>query len=78
MAIYDSMLEVWEEGGHNVRRDTDSGSSTAVTMLHGWDTNTTVSDFVYDYLLLQFGIAELSEPHSHSLIGCYFAITNTI
>ena len=73
-AIYDSMLEVWEEGGHNVRRDTDSGSSTAVTMLHGWDTNTTVSDFVYDYLLLQFGIAELSEPKLLQLLATSYRL----
>jgi hypothetical protein len=61
-AIYDSMLEVWEEGGGEVRRDINSGSSAGVKNFRGWDANTTVSDFVYDYLLLQFGIAELSEP----------------
>jgi hypothetical protein len=77
-AVYDSMLEVWEEGGGNVRRDRDTGSSMAVTVLHGWDTNTTVSDFVYDYLLLQFGIAELSEPKLLQLLATSYRLRKKV
>ena len=76
MAIYESMLEVWEEGGGQVRRGGDRSreSSTTIVAVHGWDVNTTVSDFVYDYLLLQFGIAELSEPKLLQLLATSYRL----
>lgn len=49
-----------------------SSSARVVPLLmssEGWESAVAVSDFVYDYLLLQFGIAELSEPKLLQLLA---------
>ena len=75
-AIFDSMLEAWEEGGGEIQRKLNSRSSEGVTgaSVHGWESSTTVTDFVYDYFLLQFGIAELSEPKLLQLLATSYRL----
>ena len=55
-----------------------SGSSLSVVNSMGWLTSSSVSDFVYDYLLLQFGIAELSEPKLLQLLATSYRMRNKL
>lgn len=67
------------EGRHGRNESSSNSSSKVIPTLiasEGWEAATAVSDFVYDYLLLQFGIAELSEPKLLQLLATAYRMRN--
>ncbi len=62
------------------KSSTPSTSEVLPTLIasEGWESATAVSDFVYDYLLLQFGISELSEPKLLQLLATTYRMRNKV